>query len=139
MNFFETFLELVWIKFLIFFGTFWELFFDLFLKLIWSFLKLFWNLFGTFLELFWNFFGTFFKLSWNFFGSSLHTLQLRHSDYYSDNWEPEFKTIFATWQLRVTLDSIRNSCDVLFQVSTTLSWYIYNAISSNQYCKAGFM
>ena len=27
-----------------------------------------------------------------------------------DNWEPEFMTIFVTWQLRVTLDSIRNSC-----------------------------
>ena len=26
---------------------------------------------------------------------------------------PKFMTIFVTWQLRVTLDSIRNSCDVL--------------------------
>ena len=33
-------------------------------------------------------------------------------DYNSDNWEPEFMTIFGTWQLSVTLDSIRNSCDV---------------------------
>ena len=33
-------------------------------------------------------------------------------DYNSDNWEPEFMTIFATWQLRVTWDSICNSCDV---------------------------
>ena len=31
-----------------------------------------------------------------------------------DNWEPEFMTIFVTWQLIVTLDSIRNSCDVLY-------------------------
>ena len=31
-------------------------------------------------------------------------------DYNSDNWEPEFMTI--TLQLRVTLDSIHNSCDV---------------------------
>ena len=30
----------------------------------------------------------------------------------SDNWETEFMTIFVAWQLRVTLDSIRNSCDV---------------------------
>ena len=30
----------------------------------------------------------------------------------SDSWEPEFMTIIVTWQLRVTLDSIRNSCDV---------------------------
>ena len=36
----------------------------------------------------------------------------------SDNWEPEFMTIFVTWQLRVTLDSIRNSCNifVLFNI-----------------------
>ena len=27
----------------------------------------------------------------------------------SDNWEPEFMSIFVTWQLRVTLDSICNS------------------------------
>ena len=33
-------------------------------------------------------------------------------DYNWDNWEPEFMTLFVTWQLRVTLDSIRNSCDV---------------------------
>ena len=33
-------------------------------------------------------------------------------DYNSENWEPEFMTIFVTWQLRATLDSIRNSCDV---------------------------
>ena len=30
----------------------------------------------------------------------------------SDNWETEFMTIFVIWQLIVTLDSIRNSCDV---------------------------
>ena len=34
------------------------------------------------------------------------------TEYNSDNWEPEFMTIFVTWQLIVTLDSIRNSCDV---------------------------
>ena len=31
---------------------------------------------------------------------------------HSDNWEPEFMTIIVIWQLIVTLDSIRNSCDV---------------------------
>ena len=31
-----------------------------------------------------------------------------------DNWEPECMTIFVVWQLRVTLDSIHNSCDVFF-------------------------
>ena len=35
------------------------------------------------------------------------------ADYISDNWEPEFMTIFVTWQSRVTLDSIHNSCNVL--------------------------
>ena len=35
------------------------------------------------------------------------------TDYNTDNWEPEFMTIFVIWQLIVTLDSIRNSCDVL--------------------------
>ena len=40
----------------------------------------------------------------------------------SDNWEPEFMTIFVTWQLIVTLDSIRNSCDVFFkEISLTFS------------------
>ena len=34
------------------------------------------------------------------------------TDYNSDNWDPDFITIFVAWQLRVTLDSIRNSCDV---------------------------
>ena len=35
-----------------------------------------------------------------------------HTDYNYDNWEPGFMTILNTWQLRVTLDSIRTSCDV---------------------------
>ena len=34
------------------------------------------------------------------------------TDYNSDNWEPEFMTIFVIWHLIVTLDSIRNSWDV---------------------------
>ena len=34
------------------------------------------------------------------------------TDYNSENWEPEFMTIFVTWQLWDPLDSIRNSCDV---------------------------
>ena len=43
----------------------------------------------------------------------LQTSDIWDTDYNSDNWEPEFMTIFVTWQLIVTLDSIRNSCDVL--------------------------
>ena len=41
------------------------------------------------------------------------TCDIWDTDYNSDNWKPEFMTIFVTWQLIVTLDSIRNSCDVL--------------------------
>ena len=40
------------------------------------------------------------------------TCDIWDTDYNSENWEPESMTIFVTWQLRVTLDSIRNSCDV---------------------------
>ena len=35
------------------------------------------------------------------------------TDYNYYNWEPKFMTIFVTWQSRVTVDSIRNSCDTL--------------------------
>ena len=46
-------------------------------------------------------------------------------DYNSDNWETEFMTIFVTWQLRVTLDSIYscNFCEV------------YPAYKSSKLCK----
>ena len=40
------------------------------------------------------------------------TCDIRDTDYNTDNWEPGFMTIFVTWQSIVTLDSIRNSCDV---------------------------
>ena len=40
------------------------------------------------------------------------TCYIWDTDYNSDNWEPEFMTIFVTWQLIVTLNSIRNYCDV---------------------------
>ena len=40
---------------------------------------------------------------------------------------PEFMTIFVTWQLRVTLDSIRNSCDVYTKTGSlfSLSKWLY--------------
>ena len=41
------------------------------------------------------------------------TCDIWDTDNNSDNWEPETMTIFVIWQLIVTLDSIRNSCDVL--------------------------
>ena len=37
------------------------------------------------------------------------TWDIWDTGYNSDNWKTEF--IFVAWQLRVTLDSIRNSCD----------------------------
>ena len=45
----------------------------------------------------------------------LETCDIWDTDYNSDNWYPEFMTFFVTWHLRETLDSIRNSCDVLFK------------------------
>ena len=42
-----------------------------------------------------------------------YTCDIWDTDYNTDNWEPGFMTIFVTWQLIVTLDSIRNYCDVL--------------------------
>ena len=53
----------------------------------------------------------------------LMTYDIWDTDYISDNWEPEFMTTFVTWQLRVTLDSIRNSCDVYFEGVTLLSHF----------------
>ena len=41
------------------------------------------------------------------------TCDIWNNNYNSDNWEPEFMTISVAWQLKVTLDSIRNSWDVL--------------------------
>ena len=47
-------------------------------------------------------------------GAIPETCDLWDTDNNSDNWEPEILTIFVIWQLIVTLDSIRNSCDVYF-------------------------
>ena len=49
---------------------------------------------------------------WTIEKTILETCDIWDTDYNSDNWELEFMTIFVTWQLIVTLDSIRNSCDV---------------------------
>ena len=89
----ETWPELFWI--------FFRFFFELFLEF---FLNFFWNFFGTLLELFCKCLGTFLVL--------LYQPYSWDTEYYSDNWEPEFMTVFVSWQLRMTLDSIRNSCDV---------------------------
>ena len=42
----------------------------------------------------------------------LVTCDIQDTNYNSDNWELEFLTIFVTLQLMVTLDNIRNSCNV---------------------------
>ena len=47
----------------------------------------------------------------------LETCEIWDTDYNFDNWEPEFMTICVIWQLRVTLDSIRNSCDVSIRIT----------------------
>ena len=59
----------------------------------------------------WQFFMTIFHD--NYLWQFLMTCDIWDTDYNTDNWEPGFMTIFVTWQLIVTLDSIRNSCDVL--------------------------
>ena len=51
----------------------------------------------------------------------LKTCDIWDTDYNSDNWEPEHMTIFVTWQLIVTLDSIRNSCDVFTNIRQLLA------------------
>ena len=51
-------------------------------------------------------------------GAILGSCDIWDTDYISDNWELDFLTIFVTWQLRVTLDSIRNSCDVYSMIIT---------------------
>ena len=52
----------------------------------------------------------------NFLWQFLMTCDIWDTEYNTDTWEPGFMTIFVTWQLIVTLDSIRNSCDVF-------NWY----------------
>ena len=42
----------------------------------------------------------------------LVTYDIWDTDYNTDNLEPGFMKIFVTWQSIVTLDSIRNSCEV---------------------------
>ena len=75
----------------------------------------------------------------------LETCDIWDTYYKSDNWEPEFMTIFVTRQLIVTLDSLCNSCDVLsnsikklftFQYSIQFNSIQFNSIQFNsiQYC-----
>ena len=48
------------------------------------------------------------------------TCDIWDTDYNWDNWEPEFMTIFVTWQWRMTRDSILNSWDVYWLTMPSL-------------------
>ena len=61
------------------------------------------------------------------------------TDYNSDNWEPEFMTIIVTWQLIVTLDIIRNSCDVLFLPSVRLVKSQWTGVLQVMHYRCGFV
>ena len=92
------------------FGQLWQFLLLTILKNKITFFDKFDNLnFLTILTIFYNFWQF-----WQFwpFGQLRWQSWRLDTDWKSDNWEPEFMTIFVTWQLRVTLDSIRNSCDV---------------------------
>ena len=93
----------------------------------------FWKIFGRFPD-FWKIFrcledfqifGRFsdFRKIFRFLDNP-RTCDIWDTDYNSDNWEREFMTIFVIWQLIVTLDSIRNSCDVFL-----LYWFLQRAWS----------
>ena len=62
------------------------------------------------------------KLSENrwFVWSKRHTVE-KVKSHNTDNWEPGLMTIFVTWHLIVTLDSIRNSCNVFNPTSNNFS------------------
>ena len=83
-----------------------------------------WTIFSVFLSNFWQFSQllkilTIFKKLDNFPRFWTIILQfLTISDYKSDNWEPEFMTIFVSWQLRVTLDTRQHSQFLLFFILT---------------------
>ena len=53
-------------------------------------------------------------------------LWLWDTDYNIDNWEPIFMKIFVTLKLRVTLESIRNSCD-FHNLFTFMTLFIINS------------
>ena len=68
----------------------------------------------------------------NFGHNDTHnTSDIWDTDYNSDNWEPEFMTLFVTWQLIVTLDSIRNSCDVFL---TRWLWQCWPCCCGKRWC-----
>ena len=61
-------------------------------------------------------------------GAIIEICDIWDTDYNSDNWDLEFMTIFVNWQLRMTVDSIRNSCNVFIP---SLKSVIYRVIFCN--------
>ena len=73
-------------------------------------------------------------------------LDIWDTDYNSDNWEPGVMVILVTWQLIVTLNSIRNSCDVfvLFSfeflfLSTVFCVFLFLVLSKLCVCQSETM
>ena len=99
--------------FLIFFSTFAQIFVNFLsnCQLLFNFLELFFSFFYSTFSNWFNFLSfIFFHFSYSK-GAIIGTCDILDTDYNTDKWEPGFMTIFVTWQLIVTLDSIRNSCD----------------------------
>ena len=69
------------------------------------------NIFGQFLTMIDNFDKSY-NCFYHFDNWKDNPGDIWYTDCNSDNWEPKLMAIFVTWQLIVTLDSIRNSCDV---------------------------
>ena len=47
------------------------------------------------------------------------TCDIGDTHYSSNNWQAEYMTIFVTWHLSVTLNSMSNSCDIFFTEKNT--------------------
>ena len=78
----------------------------------------------------------FWKIFW--FLDNPRTCDIWNTDYNSDNWEPEFMTIFVIQQLIVTLDSIRNFCDVSHALSKNLHWSKIAQTDRHVFCNSAF-
>ena len=59
------------------------------------------------------------------FSENLKICDICDTDYSTDHWEPGLMTILVTWQLIVTLDSICNSCDVLYVITFFRCYHIF--------------
>ena len=91
--------------------------------IFWHFFAILTNLtiFDNLAQIIWDNFEKFWFLTIE--ETFLETCDIWDTEYNFDNWEPEFMTIIVPWQLIVTLDSIRNSCDVLHKVAQSrLYW-----------------